>query len=131
MDCLNSLFYNIGNIGPIFLIFLSCFLLWNKKNLLYYYLIGVFLNTIINIILKGYIQQPRPLDDDKLFKIALKNCKKTIFKNGTPYDVFGMPSGHAQSCFYTTFFILFSLKNMYVFTLFLFFSLGLFLYISI
>jgi membrane-associated phospholipid phosphatase len=97
--------------------------LWNKKNLLYYYLIGAFLNTIVNITLKGYIQQPRPSDNEKLFKIAFKNVKSTIFKQGTPYDIFGMPSGHAQSCFYSTFFILFALKNRYIFTIYLFFSL--------
>ena len=123
MEILSKLFYHLGSYGPTILIFISLILLWNKSNLFNYYLIGVFLNVIINIVLKGIIQQARPSDDPKLLKIALKDGSRTIFKHGVPFNIFGMPSGHAESSFYTTVFIWFSLKNNYIFSAYLLFSL--------
>ena len=118
-----SVFHVIGNWGPSFLGVITLFLLWQKSTLFFYYIIGYILNCIVNIVLKGLIQQARPSDDGKLLKIALKNGKKSIFRDGIPYDIFGMPSGHAQCCFYTTFYIWFALKNMYLFLAFFIFSL--------
>lgn len=123
MEYLNSTFHYIENYAPLFLVFVTFILLWNKPKLSIFYLIGLLLNSILNIILKGIFQQARPSDDPKLLKIALKNGTQTIFKNGVPYNIFGMPSGHSQSSFYSAFFILFALKNKYIFTVYLFFSL--------
>ena len=123
MEYLYETFYHAGSYGPKMLIFVSLLLLWNKQNLLAFYLVGLVLNAIINMVLKGIIQQARPSDDPKLLKIALKNGSRTIFKQGIPFNVFGMPSGHSQTVFYTTFYIWFALKNNYIFLLYLLFSL--------
>ena len=45
-----SILYEFGKYGPILLIILSWYLLWNNKNLFFYYNIGIFTNAIINII---------------------------------------------------------------------------------
>ena len=118
-----NLFNEIGIYGPIILNFLSIYLLWDKHNLLFYYIIGIFFNAILNLILKGIFQQPRPSEDYDKFNLALKNGKRFIFKNGVPFDVFGMPSGHAQSALYSTVFIYLALKKTNILYLYLLFSL--------
>lgn len=118
-----NLFNEIGGNGPIILNFLSIYLLWDKHNLLFYYIIGIFVNTILNLILKGIFQQPRPSEDYDKFNLALKNGKRFIFKNGVPFDIFGMPSGHAQSALYSTVFIYLALQKTNILYLYLLFSL--------
>ena len=118
-----NLFNEIGGHGPIILNFLSIYLLWDKRNLLFYYIIGIFINAILNLVLKGIFQQPRPSEDYDKFKLALKNGKRFIFKNGVPFDVFGMPSGHAQSALYSTVFIYLALQKTNILYLYLLFSL--------
>jgi membrane-associated phospholipid phosphatase len=108
---LSNIFYKCGEFGPFILFIISCFLLRNKETLLYYYNIGFFLDNIINIVLKGIFQQPRPSQDIKQFNLAINNGKRFIFKDGVPFDIYGMPSGHAQSSFYSTIFIYLSFKN--------------------
>jgi membrane-associated phospholipid phosphatase len=119
---LENILNYLGGFGPIILFFYSLYLLWNKQNLLFYYTIGFFSNSLLNIILKGIIQQPRPLEDEKLFNLALKNVNKEIFKNGIPFDVFGMPSGHAQSALFSTIFIYLALKKTNILLFYLFIS---------
>jgi membrane-associated phospholipid phosphatase len=107
-----NIFNNIGSYGPFILFIISTSLLWDKNNLFNYYYIGIFMNTLLNIILKGIFQQPRPLEDVTKFNLALSRGKNMIFKNGImSYNIFGMPSGHAQSALYSTMFMYFSLKN--------------------
>jgi len=108
------IFYYLGGFGPLILLFFSLFLLWNKENLFFYYSVGIFCNAILNLILKGIFKQPRPSEDPKLFNIALKNGKRFIFKDFIPHDIFGMPSGHTQSSFFSSIFIFLSLKNYYI-----------------
>ena len=100
-----------GQFAPIILFLISLYLLLDKDTLFFYYIFGIFTNSLLNLILKGIIQQPRPLDDEKLFHLALKNANKDVFKNGIPFNVFGMPSGHAQSVIFSTVFIYLALKN--------------------
>lgn len=111
MEMLSNLFNEIGSLGPIILNFLSMYLLWNKNNLFFYYIVGAFIDAILNLILKGLFQQPRPTIDQKSFDLALKYGKRFLFKDGMPYDMFGMPSGHSQSSFFSTVFIYLSLKK--------------------
>jgi len=118
-----NLFNKIGGNGPIILNFLSIYLLRDKNNLLFYYIIGAFVNAILNLILKGIFQQPRPSEDYDKFNLALKNGKRFIFKNGVPLDVFGMPSGHAQAALYSTVFIYLALQKTNILYLYLLFSL--------
>jgi membrane-associated phospholipid phosphatase len=111
MDMITSLIYEIGNYGPIILFFYSLCLLSKKQNLLSYYIVGIFLNTILNLILKVSFQQPRPSEDPKLFNLALKKGKHLMFNNGIPFDIFGMPSGHTQSSIFSTTFVFLSTKK--------------------
>ena len=111
MEMLSELFNEFGSFGPVILIFLSMYLLWNKQNLFFYYTVGVFIDNILNIILKGLFLQPRPTIDKKEFDLALKHGKRFIFKDGMPYDLFGMPSGHSQSSLFSTVFIYLSLRK--------------------
>lgn len=114
---------NFGKTGPLVLIVYSTYLLWNKNNLLYYYICGIFLNTILNIVLKGIIKEPRPSEDPKLFNIALKHSLRFKFINGYPHDIFGMPSGHAQSTFFSTIYIYLALKDIKISIIYLIISL--------
>jgi membrane-associated phospholipid phosphatase len=114
----------VGQYGPIILLIITCYFLWNKSNMLFYYVIGFFINSILNIILKGIIQQPRPFEDKTQFNAAIKNGKHFIFKDtGIPFDIFGMPSGHAQSCLYSTGFIFLTLKRRDIFSFYILISL--------
>ena len=99
------------------------FSLQNYYNLFFYYTLGIFVNTILNIILKGIIQQPRPTEDVKKFNLALTNGKRFFFKDGVPFNIFGMPSGHAESAFFSTTFIYLSLRHENLFYFYLLFSL--------
>jgi membrane-associated phospholipid phosphatase len=111
MNTLIDKFINLFDYGPFFLIILSWMVLWNKNSLFFYYTIGIFINTLINLILKGIIKQPRPLDDPRKFNLALTHGKRFLYQNGIPYDIFGMPSGHSQSVMFSTAFMYFALKN--------------------
>ena len=116
---LDKVFYYIGGYGPLILLFFSLFLLWNKHNLFFYYSIGIFINAILNLIIKGILQQPRPSEDPKVFNLALKNGKHFIFKDYIPHDIFGMPSGHTQSSFFSTIFVFLSLQNFKILYMYL------------
>lgn len=106
------LFHYLGRFGPVVLALFSLYLLSNKQNLQFYYLVGFFINSILNLVLKGIIQQPRPSEDDKKFGLAIKYIPETIFKDGVPFNMFGMPSGHTQSALYSTTYIFLSLRDI-------------------
>lgn len=90
----------IGFIGPFILFFLTIILLSSLPYTLGVYVIGFILNIIANISLKLLLKQPRPDEDNRVFEI-LKSSNKRI-----PFDKYGLPSGHAQSCAFSTFFLL-------------------------
>jgi len=119
---LSNLFNEVGTYAPIILGIFSLYLLWDKPNLFFYYIIGFFVNAMLNLILKGIFKQPRPLEDNTKFGLALKHGQRFIFKNGVPFDVFGMPSGHAQSTLFSTMFIYLALKKWNIVYIYLFFS---------
>ena len=108
MDCIKKVFATIGSLAPILLLLLTCLLLRNKKTYLLIFLSGFVINNIFNILLKITIQEPRPEDDTRLFHLKLTNGKRMH------YDKFGMPSGHAQNCFYCLAFVLYVLQNSLV-----------------
>jgi membrane-associated phospholipid phosphatase len=118
-----TVFNYLGNFAPFILLLFSLYLLSNKQNLQFYYLVGLLINTILNLVLKGIIQQPRPFEDEKKFNFAVKNIPETIFKDGIPFNIFGMPSGHAQMALYSTVYIYLSLKNINVLLFYIFMSL--------
>ena len=104
-------FLKVFAYGPFFLIILSWFLLWNKNTLFFYYTVGLFLDTILNLVLKGIFKHPRPSEDPQKFNLAITHGKRFLFKDGMPYDIFGMPSGHSQSVLFSTVFMYFALKD--------------------
>ena len=110
-NILENMLNYLGGFGPIILFFYSIYLLWNKRNLLFYYTVGFFSNSLLNIILKGIIQQPRPCEDITKFNLALTHGKRFLFKDGIPHDIFGMPSGHSQSSLFSTVFVYLSLRK--------------------
>ncbi len=118
-----NFFDKFGNFGPIILAFLSMYLLWNKHNLFFYYIVGLFTNSVLNILLKIIIKQPRPYYDTKTFNLALEHSKHFLFKDGMPYDIFGMPSGHSQSALFSTIYIYLSLRNIKILCIYLLISL--------
>lgn len=118
-----NILYEFGEFGPIILIFISWYLLWNSHNLFFYYNVGIFINAVLNLILKGIIQQPRPLFDDKKVHLMKTNLKDLFYNDGIPFNIFGMPSGHAQTAFFITVFIYLSLKKNNIFYFFLLYSL--------
>jgi hypothetical protein len=106
-----SLLYQIGAYGPFILNILSWYLLWNSQTLFFYYTLGVVMNIFLNIILKGFIQEPRPIFDTQKVSLAVNYSKHFFYQNGVPFDMFGMPSGHAQGVFFSTMFVYLTLKN--------------------
>jgi membrane-associated phospholipid phosphatase len=107
-----NIFSAIGNNGPLILFALSVFLLRNRENLLYYYILFFVIGEIFNTFIKSIIQQPRPSIDKKTFDLMMKNKERYIKNNGMPYDIFGMPSGHSQCVIYSTIFIYFVFHNI-------------------
>lgn len=118
-----NILYEIGSHGPIILIFLSWYLLWDNKNLLFYYTIGIFVNAILNLFLKGIIQEPRPMYDIEKIRLMKIHAKEYFYQKGIPFNIFGMPSGHVQSAFFSTIFIYLSLKQKNI--LYIYFLLSL------
>jgi membrane-associated phospholipid phosphatase len=106
-----NILYEFGAYGPIILILLSWYLLWDNKNLFFYYTVGIFANAVLNIIFKGIIQEPRPMFDDKKVRLLKTHGKEYFYQSGIPFDIFGMPSGHAQTSLFSTIFIYLSLKQ--------------------
>jgi membrane-associated phospholipid phosphatase len=123
MNIFTNLFHEVETYGPIVLGVLPIYLLWDKNNLFYYYIVGFFISAIVNLALKGLLQLPRPSEDTARFNLALDHGRRFVFKSGLPYDVFGMPSGHAQLVFYSTTFIYLSLRNQSILYAYLFISL--------
>jgi len=108
----------------IILMVISIFLLKNKKNLLFYYVIGVFINYLINIFLKLSIRQYRPIEDERMINTVLTNTGQNIFKNNIMLaNFYGMPSDHVQGVSFSTTFIILSLKNIRIAILYLIISL--------
>jgi membrane-associated phospholipid phosphatase len=110
MEIIHDTLNQVGELGPLLLFTTSCWLLFEKKTMLYYYIIGSIINVILNIIMKITIQQPRPRVDEETFQLMLTHFKQDVFKHGIP-DIFGMPSGHAQSVVFSTAFIYLTMKN--------------------
>jgi len=84
----------IGFFAPLILFLISLYLLLYKQFYLYYFLGGLVLNNIVNILLKLLIKEPRPNNEYKIIELAIKHGETIHF------DKFGMPSGHLQNTFY-------------------------------
>lgn len=114
--------YHYTELEPLAVALLSNYVLIDKSYMLYYYNIGSFINILLNVILKGIIQDPCPMYDERKINLAKSNDKHSFFQNGIPFHLFGMPSGHAQSCFFSTAFVYFVLRKMNWLYVYLFLS---------
>lgn len=106
---MNIILDYLGYFGPFLLFFFSIILIKKRTIVFNYYIIGYFFNIILNIFLKWIIKEPRPTESKELINI-LKNNNKYIH-----FDKYGMPSGHAELVFYSTFFIYILTNNIYYF----------------
>lgn len=97
----------IGFYGPIILLITNIYYLFYKKTYLYVYLLFFVINSCINRALKAIIREPRPNDQ-----------RFMLFENKE--DVYGMPSGHAQSIFYSTTFLYLTTASYYLLIISLF-----------
>jgi membrane-associated phospholipid phosphatase len=95
----------IGTTAPYTLLITSIFLLRNLKYYLIFYILGFGLNNILNIILKLLIKEPRPKDDTKFLE---------FIGNRIGYNEYGMPSGHAQNCFFSLVYITLVLNQPFI-----------------
>ena len=86
---------SIGLHGPIIIAILNIYYSFYKKTYLYAYVIFLVINQILNHALKSILREPRPNDQHK-------------------YDIYGMPSGHAQSIFYSTTFLYLTTASYYL-----------------
>ena len=95
----------IGFHGPSILFLASIIYLYVKNSYFTIYIIGFMFSSLINYILKGVFKQPRPIDDKHLFNL------EKMYRSVLTFENYGMPSGHAQSVFYTTTFTYLALEN--------------------
>jgi len=84
----------IGFLSPLLLFIITVFHLFNQKKYLLSYLVFFTCNTIVNKILKNIIKQKRPDNGIRIMNEEYNGVEK-----------YGMPSGHAQSCFFSLTFL--------------------------
>jgi membrane-associated phospholipid phosphatase len=102
----------IGEYSPKMLFIFSVFLLRNKTNLLFYYLLFFGIRKRVSLVLKKFFNQPRPSMDLKTFQLMIQNKERYVNKHGgLPCNVYGMPSGHSQSVVFSTVFIYYCLRD--------------------
>jgi membrane-associated phospholipid phosphatase len=86
----------LGFLGPLILLCIGIYNLWNQQKYLLSYLVFFIGNTILNKILKIIIKQKRPSDGIKIMN-----------EEYSGEEIYGMPSGHAQSSFFSIAFLYF------------------------
>ena len=113
----------IGKYGSVILFITTVCIFTNFKKvgdnheyiLLKIYIFCFLLNYLFNIICKIILKQPRPKENLDLFHIVRKYA---------PWNRYGTPSTHVQSCIYTTTFISFTLREPWITIPFLILSLN-------
>ena len=105
MEILNNILFIVGEYSYLILIITTLTLLYNKPTLYSYYIIGIIINSCLNITLKLIIREPRPLP---LKKVTYNGA----IANLTHFHTYGMPSGHAQITFFSTMYVWLACKNV-------------------
>lgn len=101
-----------GEYGPAILCIASIALLLQNKVLCITYLLGYIINQGCNKILKSIVQEPRP--STILHQFTIGGKERYVDLTGLQEERFGMPSGHAQTIWYSTVFIHLALHNVYI-----------------
>jgi membrane-associated phospholipid phosphatase len=94
----------MGFYAPLLIVFLNVAFLFRRGLYLWVYLIFFFINTWINKGLKTIIREPRPNGYDT-------NLENPDLKY-RGVEVYGMPSGHSQSIFYSVAYLWFVLESV-------------------
>jgi len=92
-----------GFFSPWLLMLISITQLWTRRPFLYAYIIGSLINKCVNTVLKNTIKQARPSNG------------KSIMNE--PYDgehVYGMPSFHAQSSFFSITYLYLTNRSLFL-----------------
>ena len=89
---IHSVFHIVGYAAPVLMVMSSILLLRNKRKYMNYLIFGYVLCDILNILLRFVLKEPRPTNDWKLLQLGITHSKRFSF------DIYGMPSGNAQSC---------------------------------
>jgi membrane-associated phospholipid phosphatase len=109
-----NLIYYMGEYMDSAIFFLGLITLRNNLLLYFYFFIGISLSAILNFILKKIIKIKRPCINNHLFDLLLKNNEEYVERNDKTYHIYGMPSGHSQSCGYAFIFLTLFLKDNYI-----------------
>jgi len=94
----------LGFYAPLLMITVNVFFLANRGVYLWVYLLFFFVNQWINKGLKSLIREPRPNGYDT----HLEN--PDLKYRGV--EVYGMPSGHSQSIFYSVAYLWFTIESI-------------------
>jgi len=89
---MSTIFELIGFSAPLLMVMISIVLFRNKRKYMSYLIFGYILCDILNILLKFILKEPRPTNDWQLLQLGITHSKRFSF------DIYGMPSGNAQSC---------------------------------
>lgn len=85
---------HIGFLGPFILILLTIYyflFISHTISFIFVYILGYLVNMTLNFVLKNMIRESRPVDEKSFLPIERLSI-----------DTYGMPSGHAQSVWYST-----------------------------
>ena len=96
-------FYSIGYFSEIIIVIIVLSLLYKNIPIILFYLIGLFINIIINYFLKIWIHEKRPNQPIPFFAKNHFNLKNSTY---------GMPSGHTENVFYSIVFLYMNFKKI-------------------
>jgi len=82
----------LGIFGPFTLIIITGLLLRHKHTYLIFFICGNIFNLFLNILLKLILKEPRPNNN------KFNNIIGILYGIPNHFEVYGMPSGHAQAC---------------------------------
>jgi len=99
----------IGYNAPFILLCLGSYIMWKSMQWIYLstFIIGFFLNDLLNRIIKAIVQEPRPPN-------PINNGNYDDWTKTKSVQKYGMPSGHAQGAFYCASFLYFLTKSINV-----------------
>ncbi len=89
---IHSIFHILGFSAPGLMVMSSIILFRNKRKYMNYLIIGYILSGLSNALLKFILKEPRPTNDWQILRLGITHNKRFSF------DIYGMPSGHAQYC---------------------------------
>ena len=96
----------IGYLGPLITMLLNISALWFQTPYLLGYIAFLVMNSMVNKAIKNIVKEPRPTN-----QVDIETMH--IFNLGGIKDIYGMPSGHAQSIAFSMSYLYFIQKDLY------------------